>query len=86
MARLIKAVTESFSDMDSWKEISDTFGQHKGKFVGAETAVEQACERVRLNAAWRAKDIGKSNRNIIFHHQVALRLIFEILPSAFMAI
>ena len=57
MARLIKAVTESFSDMESWKEICDTFNEHKGKFVGAETAVEQACERVRLNSAWRSKDI-----------------------------
>ena len=31
MARLIKAVTESFSDMESWKEICDTFNEHKAR-------------------------------------------------------
>ena len=62
MSRLVKSVTENFSDMDSYKEISDTFASNKDKLVGAETAVEQACERVKLNAAWRAKDIDNLRR------------------------
>ena len=62
MARLIKGVTESFSCLESWKEICETFAENKEKFLGAETAVEQACERVRLNAAWRAKDIDNLKR------------------------
>lgn len=62
MARIVKAVTENFSDMESWKEISDTFAQNADKFVGAETAVDQACERVRLNSAWRTKDIENLRR------------------------
>ena len=62
MSRLVKSVTENFSDMDYYKEISDTFAQNKDKLVGAETAVEQACERVKLNAAWRAKDIDNLRR------------------------
>ena len=57
MSRLVKSVTENFSDLDSWREISDTFAENKDKLVGAETAVEQACERIKLNAAWRTKDI-----------------------------
>ena len=57
MSRLVKSVTENFSDMDSWREISDTFADNKDKLMGAETACEQACERIKLNAAWRFKDI-----------------------------
>lgn len=57
MARLVKAVTDNFSDHEYLKEITDTFALHKDKFIGAETAIEQACERVKLNAGWRAKDI-----------------------------
>jgi hypothetical protein len=59
MTRLVKAVSENFSDQDSLKEISDTFAANKELLVGSETAVEQACERIKLNSAWRGKDIDK---------------------------
>ena len=62
LAKLIKSVTENFSTMDAWKEISDVFATNKDNLVGAETACEQATERVRLNSSWRAKDIGNLRR------------------------
>lgn len=57
MSRIIKAVTDNFSSMDKWREISDVFAENRDQLLGAETAIDQACERVRLNASWRAKDL-----------------------------
>lgn len=57
MSRIIKAVTDNFSSMDKWREISDVFAENREHLVGAETAMDQAIERVRLNASWRAKDL-----------------------------
>lgn len=57
MSRLVKAVTECFSDSNSWREILDTFAANKELLVGSEAAVEQAIERVKSNASWREKDL-----------------------------
>ena len=57
MSRLIKAVTESFADVDSYQEIVSFFSQNEHKLVGSEKAVKQALEHVRLNVTWRDKHI-----------------------------
>ena len=60
--RLVKSVTESFSDHESFQEAVDFFEANDGKFVGSENAVKQALEHVRLNVTWRDKDIDSIRR------------------------
>jgi len=71
MAKLIKAVTENFSTLDAWHEISEVFAAKKDFLVGAETACEQATERVRLNHCWRVKDIDNLKRFLESDHILA---------------
>ena len=60
--RLVKSVTESFSDRESFQDAVEFFGANEGKFVGSENAVKQALEHVRLNVTWRDKDIDSIKR------------------------
>ena len=60
--RLVKSVTESFSDRESFQDAVDFFDANQGKFVGSENAVKQALEHVRLNVTWRDKDIDAIKR------------------------
>ena len=60
--RLVKAVTESFSDRESFQEAVEFFEANASKFVGSENAVKQALEHVRLNVTWREKDIDAIRR------------------------
>ena len=62
MAKLLKALTENFSSMEAWQEINQVFANHKDLLIGAETACQQATERVRLNYSWRSKDIDNLSR------------------------
>ena len=55
--RLVKAVTESFSDHESFQEAVDFFDANGNKLIGSENATRQALEHVRLNVTWRDKDI-----------------------------
>ena len=59
---MVKSVTESFSDHESFQEAVDFFEANDGKFVGSENAVKQALEHVRLNVTWRDKDIDSIRR------------------------
>jgi len=58
-SKLVKSVTESFCDEDSYREVSDFFASNRARLVGAEHSVTQAEEHVRLNVIWRQKDIGR---------------------------
>ena len=60
--RLVKSVTESFSDRESFQDAVEYFEANEGKFVGSENAVKQALEHVRLNVTWRDKDIDSIKR------------------------
>ena len=60
--RLVKAVTESFSDRESFQEAVEVFEANKTKLVGSENAARQALEHVRLNVTWRDKDIDAIKR------------------------
>ena len=60
--RLVKSVTESFSDRESFQDAVEFFEANEGKFVGSENAVKQALEHVRLNVTWRDKDIDSIKR------------------------
>ena len=62
MAKLLKSLTENFSSMEAFQEINEVFATHKDLLIGAETACQQATERVRLNYSWRSKDIANLNR------------------------
>ena len=60
--RLVKSVTETFSDRESFQDAMDFFESNQGKFIGSENATKQALEHVRLNVTWREKDIDSIRR------------------------
>ena len=70
MSRLVKAVTESFTSEASYQEVADFFAKNEARLTGAEKAVKQALEHVRLNVTWRNKDI-TSLKKFLMHETTA---------------
>uniref|UniRef100_A0A6G1SDN0 Aminopeptidase n=1 Tax=Aceria tosichella TaxID=561515 RepID=A0A6G1SDN0_9ACAR len=54
MTRLVKFVTENFTNEEKAQEIEQFFKENK--FPGTERTVQQSIEKVRLNASWLARD------------------------------
>jgi len=53
----VKNTTENFSSIEKAEEVEHFFKQNG--CVGAERTIQQACETIRLNAAWLKRDYEK---------------------------
>lgn len=53
----MKNTTENFSSIEKAEEVENFFKQNG--CVGAERTIQQACETIRLNAAWLKRDYEK---------------------------
>lgn len=53
----MKNTTENFSSIEKAEEVENFFKQNG--CVGAERTIQQACETIRLNAAWLKRDSEK---------------------------
>jgi len=54
LTRLVKNTTENFASIEKAEEVENFF--KKNGCVGAERTIQQACETIRLNAAWLKRD------------------------------
>lgn len=54
LTRLVKNTTENFASIEKAEEVEKFFQQNG--CVGAERTIQQACETIRLNAAWLKRD------------------------------
>ncbi|XP_026812969.1 puromycin-sensitive aminopeptidase isoform X2 [Rhopalosiphum maidis] len=57
LTRLVKNTTENFASIEKAEEVENFFKQNG--CVGAERTIQQACETIRLNAAWLKRDYEK---------------------------
>lgn len=57
LTRLVKNTTENFASVEKAEEVENFFKQNG--CVGAERTIQQACETIRLNAAWLKRDYEK---------------------------
>lgn len=51
---MVKNTTENFASLEKAEEVENFFKQNG--CVGAERTIQQACETIRLNAAWLKRD------------------------------
>ncbi|XP_050529009.1 puromycin-sensitive aminopeptidase isoform X2 [Daktulosphaira vitifoliae] len=54
LTRLVKNTTENFASIEKAEEVENFF--KKNGCMGAERTIQQACETIRLNAAWLKRD------------------------------